>query len=71
MSTREDRAEDARDWARELMYGTDEHPSDRYGMCTHCGAVEVLLNSVTGHRDLSHMGESSRYPTGHGCEVCA
>lgn len=42
-----------------------------YGMCTHCGAVEVqLLNGVTGHRDLSDIGESDRYPVGYGCEVC-
>lgn len=41
-----------------------------YGMCTHCGSVEVLLDKATGTRDLSGMGESSEYPTGYGCEVC-
>ena len=43
-----------------------------YGMCTHCGAVEVeLVNGVSGYRDLSQEGESERYPVGYGCEVCA
>ena len=42
-----------------------------YGMCTACGSVEVALNRVTGTRDLSGMGESPRYPTGYGCEVCS
>jgi hypothetical protein len=42
-----------------------------YGMCTACGSVEVALDAVTGFRDLSHIGESSRYPTGYGCEVCS
>ena len=49
----------------------DEAPSPVYGMCTACGAVEVELNRVTGTRDLSGMGESPRYPTGYGCEVCS
>jgi hypothetical protein len=42
-----------------------------YGLCTHCGAVEVKLNHPTGTRDLSSMGESATYPTGYGCEVCS
>lgn len=42
-----------------------------YGMCTGCGSVEVALVKATGTRDLSGIGESSEYPTGHGCEVCA
>ncbi|AZS07529.1 hypothetical protein PBI_DUKE13_193 [Mycobacterium phage Duke13] len=41
-----------------------------YGMCTACGSIEVALKRATGTRDLSHMGESSSYPTGYGCEVC-
>lgn len=42
-----------------------------YGLCTACGAVEVELNQQDGTRDLSHMGESDRYPVGYGCEVCS
>lgn len=42
-----------------------------YGMCTSCGSVEVELVEATGTRDLSGIGESASYPTGHGCEVCA
>ena len=42
-----------------------------YGMCLHCGAVEVELVKATGTRDLSDIGESDAYPTGYGCEVCA
>ena len=45
--------------------------SQTYGMCTACGSVEVLLITPSGTRDLSHMGESDRYPVGYGCEVCA
>lgn len=41
------------------------------GMCTACGSVEVELNQATGERDLSAIGESDRYPTGYGCEVCS
>lgn len=41
------------------------------GLCLSCGAVEVYLNRATGTRNLSGMGESANYPTGHGCEVCA
>jgi hypothetical protein len=44
---------------------------DAYGMCTHCGAVEVKLVKATGTRDLSGIGESDVYPTGYGCELCA
>lgn len=44
---------------------------DRYGMCIRCGAVETLLNKVTGHRDLSAIGEHPAYPTGYGCELCS
>ena len=51
------------------MKWTDEPPV--YGMCTHCGSVEVALGVVTGTRDLSYMGESSEYPIGYGCEVCS
>jgi hypothetical protein len=43
-----------------------------YGMCTHCGSVEVeLVNGVSGYRNLSGMGEAERYPVGYGCEACA
>ncbi len=42
-----------------------------YGMCTHCGAVEVELVHVDGWRDLSDIGESKDYPVGYGCEVCS
>jgi hypothetical protein len=45
-------------------------PTPTYGQCTHCGALEVALNSVTHYRDLSAIGESSRYPSGYGCELC-
>lgn len=41
------------------------------GACLSCGSVEVLLNRVTGFRDLSAIGESSRYPIGDGCEACS
>jgi hypothetical protein len=41
-----------------------------YGMCAACGSVEVELNQVDGHRDLSYIGESDKYPTGYGCEAC-
>ena len=41
------------------------------GMCTACGSVEVELNQATGTRDMSAIGESDRYPTGYGCEVCS
>ncbi|ABQ86109.1 hypothetical protein PBI_TWEETY_40 [Mycobacterium phage Tweety] len=41
-----------------------------YGMCTACGSVEVALMQPTGSRNLSHIGESDTYPTGHGCEMC-
>ena len=46
-------------------------PEPVYGMCTTCGSVEVALNRMTNTRDLSHVGESSHYPTGYGCEVCS
>jgi hypothetical protein len=42
-----------------------------YGLCLTCGALEVRLDAVTGHRDYSSIGEPSRYPTGHGCELCS
>lgn len=45
--------------------------AQRIGMCTACGAVEVVLDHPTGARDLSGIGESARYPTGYGCEVCS
>ena len=41
------------------------------GKCTACGAVEVVLDNVTGTTDLSGIGESATYPTGYGCEVCS
>ena len=44
---------------------------ERNGMCLRCGAIETTLNRVTGYRDYSDIGESDRYPTGYGCEVCA
>lgn len=50
---------------------SDDDIRSRIGLCTHCGAVEVVLIKVTGIRDLSDIGESSTYPTGYGCEVCA
>lgn len=54
----------------------DAHPPlptapPTHGMCTACGSVEVALVNATGARDLSHIGESPEYPTGHGCEVCS
>lgn len=42
-----------------------------FGMCTAYGSVEVALVEVSGIKDLADLGESSEYPTGHGCEVCA
>lgn len=42
-----------------------------YGMCLHCGSVEVELNNQTGTKDLSDIGESASYPVGYGCEVCS
>ena len=55
-----------------------DHPSigwaeepEPYGLCAACGAIEVRLLRVAGFRDLSHRGESDRYPVGYGCEVCA
>lgn len=42
-----------------------------FGQCTACGSVEVALVHPTGTRDLTDIGESPTYPTGHGCEVCA
>lgn len=42
-----------------------------YGMCIHCGSIEVrLTHPPFGTRDLSDIGESDRYPLGSGCEVC-
>lgn len=41
-----------------------------YGACTACGAIEVALHRQMGTRDLSAIGESATYPTGHGCELC-
>lgn len=45
-------------------------PAPTYGLCLRCGGLEVRLTTVTGTRDYSSIGESSRYPTGHGCELC-
>ncbi|WNM68481.1 hypothetical protein SEA_STARCEVICH_42 [Mycobacterium phage Starcevich] len=55
-----------------VMCGGCEVKSDDtvYGMCTACGSVEVALMQPTGSRNLSHIGESDTYPTGHGCEMC-
>lgn len=53
------------------MRGTTQDAPITYGLCLHCGSVEVALNCVTGTRDLSDIGESDTYPTGYGCEVCA
>lgn len=50
--------------------GLDDAPIV-YGMCLHCGSVEVALNRITGTRDLSDIGESDTYPTGCGCELCS
>ncbi|AIM50164.1 hypothetical protein PBI_BUZZLYSEYEAR_42 [Mycobacterium phage BuzzLyseyear] len=54
------------------MCGGCEVKSDDtvYGMCTACGSIEVALTQPTGSRNLSHIGESDTYPTGHGCEMC-
>ncbi len=47
-------------------------PETTYGMCLHCGSVEVaLIEGVAGYRDLSDIGEHERYPVGWICEVCA
>lgn len=48
-----------------------ETSNPTYGQCTACGSVEVALNTATGTRDLSAIGESDAYPTGYGCEVCS
>lgn len=42
-----------------------------YGLCTACRSVEVSLDTATGTRDLSGIGESAAYPTGYGCELCS
>lgn len=42
-----------------------------FGACLSCGSIEVALDRVTGHRDLSDMGESPTYPVGYGCVVCS
>lgn len=41
------------------------------GYCMSCGAIEVELVRQLGTRDFSKAGESSAYPIGYGCEVCA
>lgn len=64
-----DLLEALRDSLKRAREGRKREPV--YGMCTGCGSVEVALHRATGTRDLSYMGESSRYPTGYGCEVCA
>ena len=46
-------------------------PEPTCGLCKACGSVEVELVRTDGNRDLSHMGESDKYPTGYGCEVCS
>lgn len=46
-------------------------PGTTIGACTACGSVEVVLDEATGTRDLSDIGESAAYPTGHGCELCS
>lgn len=46
-------------------------PAPTYGQCLRCGGIEVRLTSVVGTRDYSDIGESSRYPIGHGCEACS
>ena len=51
---------------------SDDAPKEPiYGLCVACGSVEVALVRFTGYRDLSGIGESTRYPTGYGCEVCS
>lgn len=48
------------------------HAVVRYvGFCTSCDSYEVALDTVTGTCDLSSMGESTEYPVGYGCELCA
>lgn len=56
-------------WHEPLLTAT-EPEVPQYGMCLCCGAIEVRLNVVVGHRDLSRIGESDRYPVGSGCELC-
>jgi len=41
-----------------------------YGKCRACGAVETRLDHADGTTDLSAIGESDKYPTGYGCELC-
>lgn len=41
------------------------------GQCTGCGSIEVVLDRVSGHTDLSAIGESAQYPFGYGCELCS
>lgn len=62
---------DCDSWTCPICAWLDEQEADKCGMCTACGSVEVLLNRATGTRDLSGIGESAAYPTGHGCELCA
>lgn len=50
---------------------TDPDAQPTHGKCLHCGSVEVALIQVAGHLDLSDIGESDRYPYGHGCELCS
>lgn len=42
-----------------------------YGKCTRCGSIEVALDEATGTTDFSYIGESAKYPTGYGCELCS
>ena len=49
------------------LHGRPKH----YGKCLSCGSVEIELNSVSCHLDLSDIGESDHYPAGYGCEVCS
>ena len=55
-----------------ISYDPTNPPEPTYGMCLHCGSVEVaLVNGVAGYRDLSDIGEHERYPVGYGCEMCS
>lgn len=60
------------DWEADTFEDLSEDVDRVYGMCTHCGAVEVrLILPISGYRDFSDIGESANYPTGYGCEVCS
>jgi hypothetical protein len=57
--------------ARVAQATRSSRPAPTYGHCLRCGGIEVRLTIVVGVRDYSRIGESSRYPVGHGCECCS